>query len=102
MAALAAWPPDQVPFEVEVELRVTHYAERRIADMDNLIKPVQDALQGISYANDSKVDVTANWRDINGRFRVRHMSPSLAMAFSDGREFVHVRLWLATVEKDLG
>jgi hypothetical protein len=40
-AARAAWPTDQSPHAVSVELRVTHYAERAIADMDNLIKPIQ-------------------------------------------------------------
>jgi hypothetical protein len=70
--------------------------------MDNLVKPIQDALKGVSYPDDGHVDVTINWRDINGWFRVRHMSPRLATAFSDGREFVHVRLWLAAPEKDLG
>jgi hypothetical protein len=30
------------------------------------------------------------------------MSLPLAAAFSDGREFVHVRLWLAASDRDLG
>jgi hypothetical protein len=100
--AVASWTPDQEPFVVEIELRITHYAETRIADMDNLIKPIQYALQGVAYPNDGKVDPTANWRDFNEHFRVRYMSLPLASAFSDGREFVHVRLWLAATKKDLG
>nr|WP_294504201.1 RusA family crossover junction endodeoxyribonuclease [uncultured Rhodopila sp.] len=101
-AALDAWPSGQQPFAAEIELRVTHYAGARIADMDNLVKPIQDALQGVCYPHDGRVDVTGNWRDINGRFRVRYMSPRLAAAFSDGREFVHVRVWRAAGERDLG
>jgi crossover junction endodeoxyribonuclease RusA len=101
-AAMTAWPADRVLLAVEVELRITHYAETRIADMDNLIKPIQDALQGIVYPNDGKVDPTGNWRNINASFRVRYMSLPLASAFSDGREFVHVRVWRAAIKRDLG
>jgi hypothetical protein len=101
-AAMETWPSSQHPFEAEVELRITHYSETRKADMDNLTKPIQDALQGIAYPHDRKVEVTGNWRNIDGSFYVRYMSPPLASAFSDGREFVHVRLWVAAANKDLG
>ena len=74
-----------------------------LAESGDLIKPIQGALQGIAYLDDRVVkDVTGNWRDINGRFPVRYMSLPLASAFSDGREFVHVRLWVAPREEELG
>jgi hypothetical protein len=88
---------------IAVELRITHYADKPIADMDNLIKPIQDALQGITYVNDRVVkDVTGNWRNINAPFRLRYIARPLADAFSDGRQFVHIRLWRAPDEEDLG
>ncbi len=99
---MARWPVGQALFDAEVYLRITHYAETRIADMDNLVKAIQDALKGACYPDDGKVDHTGNWRSINGRFRVRYMSPPLAAAFSDGREFIHVRLWRVDAERDLG
>jgi crossover junction endodeoxyribonuclease RusA len=102
-AAASAWPAGQPPCMVAVELRITHYAEKLGADMDNLIKPIQDALQGIAYVNDRVVkDVTGNWRNIDAPFRLRYIARPLADAFSDGRPFVHVRLWLAPDEEDLG
>jgi len=71
--------------------------------MDNLIKPIQDALQGVVYPNDRMVkDISGNWRNIDGHYRLRYTSLPLAAAFSDGRQFVHVRLWLAPDEEDLG
>jgi hypothetical protein len=92
-AARAAWPTNQPPHEVAVELRITHYATRPIAGMDNLIKPIQDELQGVAYVNDRLVkDVSGNWRDIDAPFRVRYIARPLAAAFSDGRPFVHIRL----------
>ncbi|AWN51690.1 RusA family crossover junction endodeoxyribonuclease [Methylobacterium sp. 17Sr1-1] len=102
-AATAAWPASQQPFGGDLELRVTHYSERRIADRDNLLKPIQDAIQGIAYSNDRQVkDATSNWRNINGRFVVRSMSLPLAVAFSGGDEFLHIRLWRSRGQEDLG
>lgn len=102
-AATAAWPPSQQPYFEDVELRVTQYSERRIADRDNLIKPIQDALQSIAYLNDRQVtDSTSNWRSINGAFVVRFVSRPLALAFSEGKEFLHVRLWTSPDRKELG
>lgn len=102
-AATAAWPPDQPPFNGDVEPRVTHYSERRIADRDNLIKPIQDALQSIVYMNDKQVkDSTSNWRNINGAFVIRFVSLPLASAFSVGQEFLHVRVWISSEVEELG
>jgi len=71
--------------------------------MDNLIKPIQDALQGVLYVDDRVVkDVTGNWRNIDRPFRMLYMSQPLADAFGDGRPFVHIRLWVAPEEEDLG
>ena len=72
--ATAVWPAGQLPVSASVVLRVTHYAERQRADMDSIIKPMLDALERIAYTNDRLVtDVTANWRDIDDRYRVRSM-----------------------------
>ena len=62
--------------------------------MDNLKKPVQDALQGIAYYNDRQVtDSEGRRRNINDPFRVRYISAALALAFSNGRPFVHIEVW---------
>jgi len=91
------------PIRSDVELRVTHYAELRIADRDNLLKPIQDALQAICYIDDRQVkDTMSNWRDINGKFTIRFVSMPLAAAFSNGEEFLHIRLWVSAEPEDLG
>lgn len=102
-AARGAWPANRRAFNGDVELRVTHYSERRIADRDNLLKPIQDALQGLVYGNDRQVkDSTSNWRNINGRFTIRHVSLPLAVAFSTGDEFLHICVWTSSDVEDLG
>ena len=84
-------------------MRVMFYRDSVLGDVDNLTKPVLDALQGIVYGNDRQVsDVAAGRRDINARFRVRHISRSLAEAFSNGEQFVHIRVYRAPKRRDLG
>ena len=89
--------------EEPVIVRVTHYCETAIGDVDNLTKPIQDALQGVIYLNDRQVtDTIGNRRNINASFRVRYISLPLASAFSDGRQFVHIRVWRSPRREDLG
>ena len=73
----------------DVRLRVTYYSERAAMDGDNLLKPIQDALQGVVYGNGRQV-IQAEGRhlDIDDPVRVRYMPSELALAFSDGRPFV--------------
>jgi len=101
-AAAANWPRGRKPINVAVELRITHYGERRVIDLDNMIKPIQDALEGIVYLNDRQVqEVTGSWRNIDGRYPLRFISPLVAAAFSQGREFVHIRVFLARDDEEL-
>jgi Holliday junction resolvase RusA-like endonuclease len=101
--ALAVWPAGQLPFTAELELRVTQYSERREIDRDNLVKPIQDALQGICYGNDRQIkDSMSNWRRIDGKFGIRYISENLAIAFSRGAPFLHIRLFMSPDAEDLG
>ena len=102
-ACEAAWPKDQALLDGPVRLRVTYYCESLAGDVDNLVKPIQDALQGVVYRNDRQIsDVTGRRRMIDDLFRARYMSPVLAMAFSDGRPFVHVEVWPNPAQEVIG
>ena len=93
----------QTPIEDQVVVRVTHYCETVLGDVGNLVKPIQDALQGVVYWNDRQVsDTIGNRRRINGSFVVRYMSMPLAAAFSDGRPFVHIRVFRSLRRQTLG
>ncbi len=62
-------------------------------DTDNIIKPVQDALKGITYSDDRQVtDVFAARRELTGRFGIATMTPRLAGAITMGQTFLYVRL----------
>ncbi len=44
----------------------------------------------------------SNWRNINGRFTIRNVALPLAVAFSNGSEFLHIRVWISPETEDLG
>jgi crossover junction endodeoxyribonuclease RusA len=96
---MASWTAGRPPIEGRVRLRVTHYYEVRVGDMDNIRKPIQDALQGIAYRNDTQVDDGADRRfsitgfDIDGPFVIPDYKSPLHEAFKVGGPFVHIEVW---------
>lgn len=60
-------------------------------DVDNIIKPIQDALIGLAYIDDTQVtDVLVRKRNLAGEFRIENMTPTLADGFSRGCEFLYI------------
>lgn len=60
-------------------------------DVDNIVKPIQDALIGLAYVDDTQVtDVLVRKRNLSGNFRIENMTPILAEGFSRGNEFLHI------------
>jgi crossover junction endodeoxyribonuclease RusA len=91
-ASAAVWTGP--PLVGDVRIRVSYYSDTSRIDEDNLKKPIQDALQGIVYMNDRQVKQgIGRLYDINAALKVRYMSEALAMAFSDGRPFIHIEVW---------
>ena len=95
-AATAAMPIGASLVTEDVELSVIYYHESATLDMDNMVKPIQDALIGIVYSDDSCVsDVSARRRSLYGSFKVRGLSVTLAMGFTTGIEFLHISVTAA-------
>lgn len=74
-------------------LRIAYFYESApAADLDNIIKPIQDALKGIIYGDDNQVsDLIASMRDKPTGTAVP-ITPALASAFTTSRDFLHVRV----------
>lgn len=103
-AAVQRWPAGTTPIAERLRFSVTYYHDGvsvRI-DNDNLVKPIQDALNGLVYVDDRQItDTYVRKTDLNGSFRVRGMSPVLAEGFCRGNEFLYVRVELAPDHKEL-
>jgi len=101
--ATTLWPRE-APFDGRLKLTVVYYHERDsvLIDHDNMIKPIQDALAGLVYRNDRQItDSQTRKTSIDGRFRVRHLSPMYARAFANGKEFIYVRIEEAPNHEEL-
>lgn len=83
------------PYGGPVKLTVVYYHEGHavLIDHDNMIKPIQDALAGLVYRNDRQItDAQTRKTNIDGPFRVRHLSDVYARAFQAGKQFVYIRI----------
>lgn len=101
------WDGDR-PCDNYVRLKLTYYfdapsgKEDSVPDSDNIIKPIRAALTGVVFEHDYLAsDVVSRRKNLNGSFRVRGMSPTLAEGFIQGVEFVHVRIEVAPDPADL-
>jgi crossover junction endodeoxyribonuclease RusA len=95
------WPQGELPTAKPVMLRVTYFYDTISVDVDNIIKPIQDALIGLIYASDDQItDVLSRKRNLNGNFRMP-LSSVLAEGFLRGNDFLYVRIEEAPNQEDL-
>jgi hypothetical protein len=82
---------DQLPVLSEVVLRLAYfYVSEPIGDLDNIVKPIQDALKEIAYMDDKQVvDLVASMRRKASEENVP-MTATLADGFRGESDFVHV------------
>jgi len=92
-AAQARVPVSAQPTDAEVQVAITYYYEGDTPDVDNIIKPIQDALVGVVFADDDQVHQTKAWkRALNGSYQIKGASAVLLQAFAAGSQFLHIRV----------
>jgi hypothetical protein len=101
-AAHAEWPDGEAPLACKLEIHVTYYHERAPLDVDNMMKPIQDALNGIVYVDDKQLtDRHSHLRDLNDAYRVRGLSHAQAEGFMADTPFVHIRIEVSSLTVEL-
>jgi crossover junction endodeoxyribonuclease RusA len=83
------------PYTGPVRLTIQHFydGEKPILDGDNMLKPIQDALQGLVYVNDRQVRSSeCDQLKIDRPFSMPGVSAVLALSLIEGREFVHIKV----------
>jgi crossover junction endodeoxyribonuclease RusA len=76
-----------------VALRLLHLYDEVALDVDNILKPIHDALIGVIFEDDSvvtDVEIRRRWRGAG--FTLNAVSPVLAAGLELGGEFVYVSL----------
>ncbi len=92
-AARAEWPDGEAPLACKLTIHITYYHDRAPLDVDNMMKPIQDALNGIVYVDDKLLtDRHSHLRDLNDAYRVRGLSRAQAEGFMADTPFVHIRI----------
>jgi crossover junction endodeoxyribonuclease RusA len=92
-AAQARIPAGTSPVRDPVQVTITYYYEGDSPDVDNIIKPIQDALNGLVFTDDAQVAETkSRKRLLNGSYEIKGASGVLLQGFSAGVGFLHIRV----------
>ncbi|HEX5724420.1 MAG TPA: RusA family crossover junction endodeoxyribonuclease [Longimicrobiaceae bacterium] len=92
-AARSFWPAGALPFGGLVSVTVFYFYVDAPVDIDNIVKPIHDALIGLVYADDLQVSDSINRRRaLHGEFFVGEITPILAMGLDRRTEFLYVRV----------
>jgi Holliday junction resolvase RusA-like endonuclease len=85
------WPTGDLPVTEPVMLTISYFYLGGGMDVDNIAKPIADALKELVYVDDDQLtDLACRKRDLNGNLRLLNPSPILAEGFERGRQFLHV------------
>jgi crossover junction endodeoxyribonuclease RusA len=85
------WSSEQSMTDGYVMVQVIYFYESASLDVDNIVKPIQDALINLVYVDDNQVtDVLVRKRNLSGSFKVDSVSPVLAEGFARGNEFLYI------------
>lgn len=79
------------PHTGPIRVCITYYYEGSSPDVDNIIKPIQDALCGIVYVDDAQVeDTRCRKKRIDGSYTLEDVTPATLAAIRGGRSFVRI------------
>ncbi|WP_375478665.1 RusA family crossover junction endodeoxyribonuclease [uncultured Nostoc sp.] len=85
------WSSEQKTATGLVMLQITYFYDSVQIDVDNIVKPIQDAIKGLAYVDDNQVsDLVVRKRNLSGNFRIENMTSTLAEGFARGNEFLHI------------
>ena len=84
------WDADP-PLVGEVTVSITYFFEGASLDVDNMPKPILDALKGLVYSDDSQVtDLLCRKRDLNGDLQIQDPSLVLLATLRRSEQFLHI------------
>jgi crossover junction endodeoxyribonuclease RusA len=72
-------------------LTITYFYDSLSADVDNIPKPILDALKGLVYLDDGQItDIICRKRSLNIDLRFENPTQVLAEGLNSGNEFLHI------------
>jgi crossover junction endodeoxyribonuclease RusA len=85
------WPTEELPVTGPIMLTIMYFYDGVAMDLDNLPKPILDALKGLVYLDDDQItDIVCRKRNRNSDLRLENPSSLLSEGFRRGNEFLYV------------
>ena len=82
---------DSPPAGGDVMVTITYFFDGNPLDVDNIPKPILDALKDTIYVDDMQVtDLLCRKRDIGGSLQLENASSILLETFGQGDQFLHI------------
>lgn len=96
------WPSGQPPTSDLVMLRIIYFYNDMKVDVDNIVKPIQDALKELVYVDDDQIiDILASKRKRLENLRIDNRSIVLSEGFPRSNDFLYVSFSSASMEEVL-
>jgi len=93
-AAKHYWPLGGEPVSADVQLKVTYFYLS--TDIDNIVKPIQDAMNGLVYLDDRQItDLIVRKRDLTATLHITRSTPILEEGIAKEHEFLFIEIALA-------
>ena len=97
--ARQGWGTEQ-PFVGEVKVSITYFFEGASIDVDNMAKPILDAMKDLVFSDDTHVyDLLCRKRDMNTDVRIQEPSSALLDALSDAEQFLQIKVTEAQIQE---
>lgn len=85
------WSTEELPVDSSIIITITYFYDGSAMDVDNLPKPIIDALKGLVFLDDGQVtDLLCRKRSLRRKFRILNPSSVLAEGLSRGNEFLYI------------
>ena len=90
-SAAQDWPVGEFPEMGPIMLTIIYFYDTVEIDVDNILKPILDALKGLLYMDDNQItDILCRKRNFNSNLRIENPSSMLVDRFSRGKEFLYI------------
>lgn len=88
------------PHVQAVEVAITYFYDDHSPDVDNIPKPILDALKGIVYEDDRQVsDLLCRKRELGGDLLIRNPSAAVLESLGHGEPFLHIGVTEAMIRE---
>lgn len=85
------WNSGDLPYPDAVMVSITYFYDNLPMDVDNIPKPISDALNGLAYFDDGQItDILCRKRELSGVVRIENASTMLQEAFNRGAHFLYI------------